>query len=142
MVDVLRLEDLENLKDIYDEAFYKNSDVEVMKQKFSKLSNSENTKLLCIRSNNEVIAFLKLDIIDDFVSIGKPYMFLSNLCVSKDHRGNGYSKLLLDEAEKIAKSMDCEYIFLTCGNEKVCAHNIYIKSGYNIKNSNIFIKYL
>ena len=142
VLDKLKIEDLENLKNLYDEAFFKNSNIEIMKQKFSKISNLENTKMLCIKENDELVGFLKCDIIDDFVSVGKPYMFLSNLCVSKTHRGKGYSKILLNEAEKIAKDLDCEYIFLTCGNEKVCAHGVYQKLGYNVKNSNIFIKYL
>jgi len=102
----------------------------------------ENTKMLCVRVNNELVGFLKCDIIDDFVSSSKPYMFLSNLCVSKNHRGNGYSTLLLNEAERIAKDFGCEYVFLTCGNEKVCAHGLYNKLGYKIKNTNVFIKYI
>ena len=142
VLDELKFEDLENLKNIYDEAFSKDSNIEVMKQKFSAISNLENTKMLCIRENDELVAFIKCDIIDDFVSAGKPYMFLSNLCVSKTHRGKSYSSLLLNEVEKIAKELECEYIFLTCGNEKVCAHGVYQKIGYNIKSSNVFIKYL
>ncbi len=142
ILDELKVEDLESLKNVYDEAFSKNSDVEIMKQKFSQISNLKNTKMLCIRESDELVGFLKCDIIDDFVSEGKPYMFLSNLCVSKKCRGKGYSKLLMKEAEKIAKDLSCEYMFLTCSNEKVCAHGLYNKLGYNVKSSNIFIKYL
>ena len=142
MLDELKIEDLMSLKDIYDESFSKNSDIDVMKKKFSEIKKLNNTKMLCVRENNELVGFLKCDIIDDFVSIGKSYMFLSNLCVSKRHREKGYSTILMNEAERIAKNLDCEYIFLTCGNEKVCAHAVYKKMGYNVKNSNIYIKYL
>ena len=142
VLDELKYNDLENLKKVYDEAFTKISDLKLMQEKFLKISNNNSIKLLCIRKDNELVAFLKCDIIDDFVSSGRPYMFLSNLCVSKNHRGNSYSTILFNEAERIAKKLNCEYIFLTCGNEKVCAHSIYKKLGYNIKNSNIFIKYL
>ena len=142
VLDELKFEDLENLKNIYDESFLKVSNLEIMKSKLAKISKLENTKMLCIREDNKLVGFIKCDIIDDFVSSGKPYMFLSNLCVSKDSRGKGYSKMLMNEAEKLAKDRDCEYIFLTCGNEKVCAHGVYQKLGYDIKESNIFIKYL
>lgn len=142
MLDELKIDDLENLKKVYDESFSKESDIQIMMKKFSKISNLENTKMLCVREDDQLVGFLKCDIIDDFVSVGKPYMFLSNLCVSKNHRGKGYSTLLINEAERIAKDSGCEYIFLTCGNEKVCAHAVYKKMGYNVKNSNIFIKYL
>ena len=142
LLDELKFQDLENLKTIYDESFLKVSDLEMMKSKFEKILKLENTKMLCIREDDKLVGFIKCDIIDDFVSNGKPYMFLSNLCVSKDSRGKGYSKILMNEAEKIAKDRDCEYIFLTCRNEKVCAHGVYQKLGYGIKESNIFIKYL
>lgn len=141
-VDKLKFDDLEALQKMYDESFSKISNIDLMKQKFSKISNSDTSQLLCIHIDNKLVAFLKCDIIDDFVSVGKPYMFLSNLCVEKEYRGKGLSTILLNEAEKISKDFNCEYIFLTCSNDKVCAHGVYKKMGYNIKNSNIFIKYL
>ena len=142
VVDKLKYEDLEGLKKLYDESFNKSSDINLMKQKFENVSKLENTKMLCIKDGDSLVGFIKCDIIDDIVSSGKPYMFLSNLCVSKHHRGKGYSSLLMEEAEKVARLCDCEYIFLTCNNEKVCAHGLYQKLGYNIKSTNVFIKYI
>lgn len=142
IIDELRFEDLEDLKAVYDEAFLKESDIEIMKQKFSKISNTENSKMLCVRENDKLVGFLKCDIIDDFVSSGKAYMFLSNLCVSKNHRGKGYSSLLINKAEELAKDFRCEYVFLTCGNQRICAHGVYQKLGYIRKETNVFIKYL
>lgn len=142
VVDELKFEDLDALKNIYDDAFSKSSDIEIMKNKFLEISNLKNTKMLCIREDNKLVGFLKCDIIEDFVSVGKSYMFLSNLCVLKECRGKGYSKILMTEAEKKAINSNCEYIFLTCSNEKMCAHGIYQKLGYNIKSTNVFIKYL
>ena len=141
IVGDLELDDLEQLKELYDSSFDKESNLDIMRSKFLDLITSKNTKMITIKTD-KLIGFIKCDIIDDFVGIGKPYLYLSNLCVDKSYRGLNYGSILLDEAFKFANDNNCEYVFLTCGEQRICASNLYKKHGYNIKSSNIFQKYL
>ncbi len=139
-IDEIKIEEIDSLITIYDEAFDKNSDIETIKTNFLNVINNRNTKILVIKFKNNVAGFIKYDIIEELFSKGKPYMFLSNLCIESKYRGNGLSKKLLERVEEDARKRNCEYIFLTCGNQRYCAHNLYKQLGYTIRSSKIFRK--
>ena len=59
-------------------------------------------------------------------------LFLSKLYIQKEYRGNGYSRLMLEQAEKIAKQNDRPIIRLTCNRHNDGSVAVYKKAGFQI----------
>lgn len=59
-------------------------------------------------------------------------LFLSKLYIQKEYRGNGYSRLMIAEAEKIAKQNNKSIIRLTCNRHNDGSITVYKKAGFQI----------
>ncbi|MBQ7140817.1 MAG: GNAT family N-acetyltransferase [Bacilli bacterium] len=137
---ILEIKDLNSLKDLCEICFDIKSDVEIMKKEYKKILNNPNTKQIILKLENKIIGHIKYDIINDIFDMGKPYMYLSDLCIHPDYRGNGYSKLLMDYCEKEAINNNCKNIFLNSSEFRDIAHKLYEGLGYHIRDSRIYRK--
>ena len=59
-------------------------------------------------------------------------LFLSKLYIQKEYRGNGYSRLMIAEAGKIAKKQNKPVIRLTCNRHNDGSITVYKKAGFQI----------
>ena len=59
-------------------------------------------------------------------------LFLSKLYIQKEYRGNGFSRLIITEAEKIAKQNGKPIIRLTCNRHNDGSLTVYKKVGFQI----------
>lgn len=57
-------------------------------------------------------------------------MMLANVKVEPQYRGEGFGNIILSMAEDIAKSMDCNKIFLKCRRDNSFAKLWYERHGY------------
>jgi GNAT superfamily N-acetyltransferase len=58
------------------------------------------------------------------------YAEISGLVVDEDHRSHGIGKILLDAAEKWARSVGCQTISVRSNVKRDRAHQFYAKYGY------------
>jgi GNAT superfamily N-acetyltransferase len=59
-------------------------------------------------------------------------LFLSKLYIQKEYRGKGFSRLMIAEAEKIAKQNGKPIIRLTCNRHNAGSLAVYKKAGFQI----------
>lgn len=140
IVEELKYEDLEELKDLYYLCFNIGSNIDKMKESFKYINNDESSKSYVLKNNDKIIGHIKLDIINNLFSDSNPYMYISDLCIHPDYRQKGYGKYLLEYAEKIGKNINCSYIFLN--SSKDSAKKFYESLGYHVRASSIYKKNL
>lgn len=68
------------------------------------------------------------------------YYELQYVCVREAYRRHGIATKLLLKCEELARQNGLHHIMFTSGNQRVAAHACYLKNGYRIRDSAIFIK--
>jgi ribosomal protein S18 acetylase RimI-like enzyme len=63
--------------------------------------------------------------------------FLYSINVYRQFRGKGYGRKIMEEVEKVAKSMDAKYIGLHVFAGNLVAINLYKTQGYRIASFNM-----
>lgn len=142
MIKELELEDLDSLKELYEESFNIECDLENMKKSFKEIHNNPYSKSLVVKHRKRIIGHIKGDIIYNIFSDAKPYMYISEICVHHDYRRKGYGKKLLVSIEGFAKEKECSYVFLNCSTFREIAQRMYKEHGYFKRDSNIYKKEL
>ena len=109
-----------------------NFDVEI-----SSVLNSNNQYSLIALMNDEVVGHLL------FTRIFNPikdeyYGKIDYVCVDEKYRNNHIATNLLKEIEKTEKSI--AYLELTSNKSRIAANKLYLNSGYNIIDTNLFRK--
>lgn len=66
------------------------------------------------------------------------YYHLDNVCVKNEYQNRGIASSLLQEVERIAREEGIDYIDLTASNYRKIAQHVYLKNGYEIRDSLIF----
>lgn len=123
-----------------------NQTVNLLKENFNikeikEIKNNKNSFNIVAVTNKEVIGYLKVDKLKD---IGKNcnYYILNYICVKKDHQNNHIGTKLLEHIFKIANKNNIKYINLTSKPTREIANKLYLKEGFNIKETNFFQKEL
>ena len=116
---------------------YKDKNSKLLKKHLKKLIRNKDYRLLVAFKYNKAIAMASINC-GFLLYIGK-YLQISNLYVDQNHRNLGIAKLLLKEAELLAKQKQCNIITLNSYLDNETAHDIYIKEGFEAKTYN-FIK--
>ena len=98
--------------------------------------NEKNRFLVAVEENVLVgIILIRTDenFVEDLLSF-----HLQNVCVRKDYRNRGIASLMLQKVEKIAQEEDIDYIDLTSSNYREAAQHMYLKNGYEKRESCLF----
>ena len=64
--------------------------------------------------------------------------FVEHLIVDEKYRGRHLGQALMQQAIKLAKSLDMDTLFLTCEPERIGAAALYKKLGFEIKQINFY----
>ena len=125
-----RDEDFDQVKELIKDSF----DIDV-----TNIGTDTNIYRLVGIMDNKVISYLDitycLDVIRNF-----KYSYINYVCVSPNARGNGVGSKMMGEAINICKTNGCSSIKLTSNEKRVEARNIYLKLGFEIKNTDLFEK--
>lgn len=126
---------------------YRNSDLDSLNLLLSDVYNLEkkgkctnNIELVAV-TDNKVVGYLTINRLYDSVR-DINYAFLNYVCVDKDYRNKGIASNMLLRVFDICKSMNISYIELTSNSSRVNAQSLYINSGFEIRDTNVFRKEL
>ncbi len=115
--------------DIYPKSKFDNYDIQKNKDKFIKILNNENIKLLVVEIDNEIIGYM---------SYGEPYrkyldykQEIGLLYLDQDYPKMGIGKKLFDIAYKDIMSKYDEF-FISCNKYNMNARKFYEKMGGKI----------
>lgn len=106
------------------------------KDKFRKMDSQElketliekveNTNVIVIEENTHIVGYLSYQINEKMHKT----VWIDELVIDKSKRGQGFSKLLLEEVEKIAKEEGCSAIEFCCWSFNENAKKVYKHLNY------------
>lgn len=91
--------------------------------------------------DDKVVGYLVLTKVLDLVK-GRPYYLVDYVCVDSAYRNLGIGYMMMDKVLEIASNDKALYIELTSRKERVAAHHLYEKCGYEKRDSVIFRRVL
>ena len=91
--------------------------------------------------DDKVVGYLVLTRVLDLVK-GRPYYLVDYVCVDSAYRNLGIGYMMMDKVLEIASNDKALYIELTSRKERVAAHHLYEKCGYEKRDSVIFRRVL
>lgn len=97
------------------------------------LEDIEKGEILVAESNNEILGFVSFNITnknEDLIVKNIPTLYISDLVVLSQYRGNGIGAELLKSAEEFAKERGIKYIKLIVFSENSAAIKLYEKAGF------------
>lgn len=97
---------------------------------FSKQYDIMKSQIFVIEFKNEIIATGSIFIEPKFIRNMKNVGHIEDIVVSKDHRGLGLGKMIMQKLINCGKSHDCYKIILNCSDKNV---GFYKKYGFEIK---------
>lgn len=126
-------------KEIWEECFIdiiSKEQIDYMVEKFQSekaIKNeieNENYLYYALAAGNEFIGYTA-------VAQQENKLLLSKVYLKKEHRGRGYSSILLNKAEEVAvlKNLNSVYLVVNKNNKK--ATEVYLNKGYKIKGERV-----
>ena len=91
--------------------------------------------------DDKVVGYLVLTRVLDLVK-GRPYYLVDYVCVDSAYRNLGIGYMMMDKVLEIASNDKALYIELTSRKERVAAHHLCEKCGYEKRDSVIFRRVL
>lgn len=91
--------------------------------------------------DDKVVGYLVLTRVLDLIK-GRPYYLVDYVCVDSAYRNLGIGYMMMDKVLEIASNDKALYIELTSRKERVAAHHLYEKCGYEKRDSVIFRRVL
>lgn len=100
--------------------------------------NPDNNYKEYVAVVNDVVAgYLVLTRVLDLVK-GRPYYLVDYVCVAKSYRNLGLGQLLMERVLEVARKDKALYVELTSRKDRVAAHHLYEKVGFEKRNSYIY----
>lgn len=100
--------------------------------------NPDNNYKEYVAVVNDVVAgYLVLTRVLDLVK-GRPYYLVDYVCVAKSYRNLGLGQLLMERVLEVARKDKALYVELTSRKDRVAAHHLYEKVGFEKRDSYIF----
>lgn len=138
----IQKEDLIDLSKLYEELSGMESNLCKIESNFARMIKNEYYHLIGAKIDHKLVGSLMGIHCLDLVGECRPFMIIENVIVSANYRNKGIGKALLIEIEKIAKNLDCYYIFFVSGDNRKNAHEFYDSCGYTNDKVKGFKKYL
>ncbi len=100
--------------------------------------NPDNNYKEYVAVVNDVVAgYLVLTRVLDLVK-GRPYYLVDYVCVDKSYRNLGLGQLLMERVLEVARKDKALYVELTSRKDRVVAHHLYEKVGFEKRDSYIY----
>lgn len=91
--------------------------------------------------DDKIVGYLLLTKVLDPI-VDECYFLVDYVCVKREYQNQKIGKMLMDEAEKIARENQASYMQLTCSRFRKAAHFLYEECGFVVRDSDIFRKVL
>lgn len=130
-IQILKKEDLQGLKRLYEEGFgIESSNFQKMLDYFEKINNNPDYIILCAYSDKELTGSVQGVVCYELFGQCKPFMVVENVVVLPSHRRQGIAKKLLIELEKQARTHKCSAILFVSSSHRSGAHKLYESLGF------------
>lgn len=130
----MELEDINQLSILYQQFWNELSDINKMREQFSKMEDSETHILLSAIEDNKLVGSVMGIICEELYGECKPFLLVENMIVDKNCRRKGAGKALLTELEKVTKQKNCTQMILVTESERSDACGFYEAYGFQLNN--------
>lgn len=104
-------------------------------------SLKNNVRFLCAIEDEKVLGSIMITTKYDPVKNIKSY-YLDYVSVLLKYQNKKIGSSLLKEVENLGRKENISYIEFTSNNSRVNARKMYLKSGYSVRDTDVFIKKL
>lgn len=142
-IDKLDIEDLKDLKHLYEDAFAgSTTDFDKMVEAFNQIKNNPNYIILCAKADGKVVGSVLGIVCCELFGQCKPFMVLEDVAVLNDYQRQGIAKQLLISMEEQAMKKNCSMILFVSSESRTGAHKLYESLGYGTDKVNGYRKRL
>ena len=128
------LEDLKFLPELYRQYFKGDTGIQTdydgMIKKFTELQSDNNYLFISAILNDKLDGFCSVIVNQDIVEKQKPFITIWNLRVSSELRKQGIGRKIMLFIENYAKTINADFITLSCDKENIGAQKFYKKLNY------------
>lgn len=128
------LQDLNQLAELFDHYrifYHKDSDIPEAEIFLRERIKNQDSEIFVAENKGELVGFVQLYPLFSSTRM-KRYWLLNDLFVSKNYRGKGFSKQLIEEAKKMAKSTHSAGILLETGKSNDIGNRLYPSCGFEL----------
>ena len=112
-----------------------------LRSAFQELKANRLSTCWVLEVEGRVEGALSLHLLPTLAHGGRPFAIIEDVVVEQKHRGSGYGRQLMTQAEKVAQAHGCYKISLTSNRRRLEAHAFYERLGYTATHRG-FTKYL
>lgn len=135
-----KLDDIEGIFELLNELYAGKIEYNIFSKIYMEKLNDCNNYYIVAIENKKIIGIL-ISEISYKLHKSKKVSFIEDLIVNEQYRNRGIGKLLIEDAIRYAKKLECEVVELTSYITNENAHRFYEKNGFK-KHSYKFKKYL
>lgn len=128
------VKDIRQLAELFDQYrifYHKESDVPAAEKFLKERIENKDSEIFVAENDGKLVGFVQLYPLFSSTRM-KRYWLLNDLFVNEKHRGNGYSKALIEEAKQMAKYTDSCGILLETGKSNDIGNQLYPACGFQI----------
>lgn len=135
------LDELALLFDMYRQFYDKPSDVPAAKEFLTeRIQNKESVIYCSVNDENKITGFIQLYPLFSSTRL-KHFWILNDLFVYSEHRGNGYSKALIEQAKELCKQTNACGMLLETSKTNNIGNNLYPSSGFALRDDANFYEW-
>ena len=109
------------------------------KKHLENVNKSDSITLFIAEDENKVLGTLTLAIYPTPLT---RKAWIEDVVTDNDARGKGIGKLLIEAAMEHAKKLGIEKVDLTSSNDRIAAHGLYKKTGFEKRDTSVFRRYI
>lgn len=107
--------------------------------KLKSLDDNINSFGIVASFSKKIIGYIRIDkLYNPFKN--NYYYFLSYVCVDNNHQNMNIATKMLEFIFNLAQNDNISYIELTSRSSREAANHLYLKTGFTIRNTNVFRK--
>ncbi|MBD3906694.1 GNAT family N-acetyltransferase [Chryseobacterium sp. Ch-15] len=128
------IQDLPQLSELFDQYrvfYHKDSDIPAAENFLKGRIENNDSEIFVAENDGKLVGFVQLYPLFSSTRM-KRYWLLNDLYVNENYRGKGFSKQLIEEAKKHAKSTDASGILLETGKSNDIGNQLYPSCGFEI----------
>lgn len=133
-------EDVKGIIELCNNCFDESTSVKYALEVFDKTANDPNQIYLVGLDKDEIIAHMKITIIQTMYKPMATYAILNHVCVKPEYRRHNIATKMLDEGTIICSDMGCNKIELWSNNSRQPAHACYKNYGFVVNDAGFFSK--
>jgi ribosomal protein S18 acetylase RimI-like enzyme len=128
------IQDVKQLAELFDQYrifYHKDSDIPAAEKFLTERLQNKDSEIFVAENDGKLVGFVQLYPLFSSTRM-KRYWLLNDLFVNENFRRKGFSKQLIFEAQKMAKTSDACGILLETGKSNEIGNQLYPSCGFEI----------